>query len=498
MKIISAWPPAMTLFVKLITLLVVFQCGSLQETTEKRVVEGLSINVDVICDIDRQLRPYYWKIEGKIFDLESIPEFFDMQSDHVLTIHIVDRRLNGWSFQCFTIDLSTSEGIHPGLITILTVYYNVNVEGQTDLSNLTQPYLYQTPVLDYQSSVDANDNITWFYSLRSDAYRVYLYTHDQINSAQSEGDMTPHVVLIANEGSIQYNCTGYYFRISANTNGEEILSKHFYDIMGRDNVIIIANESTASIMIPEDLRNSSLQLIWLKDDSTQCVCPLIERLIEICACNKDTSTNFVTISGHNVTISNLTQYLSMHLVSATTGCQHACSLRSVVITYQIMIIDGQATQPDQNIDTTDVELDNYCTYYEDEVDVQVLPSSMTASLTLNCGQHYEWNLLLVFDTVKSTLVIEAMSLCNSTKNISNLTPSTNYSVMISHNHNGIILNCIHTSFTTLHPLAGTHGEIFQYYIVITPLSILLLSAFVAVFFSHMVLLQKRYKKEYKT
>ena len=104
-------------------LIAFFQGSSTQEITEKTVVEGLSVNVDILCNIDRQLHPLYWKIQGKIYDLDSIPEFFDVHGHEALNLQNVDRRLNGWSFQCFTIDTSTSEGVYSGLITRLTVDY---------------------------------------------------------------------------------------------------------------------------------------------------------------------------------------------------------------------------------------------------------------------------------------------------------------------------------------------------------------------------------------
>ena len=62
------------------------------------------------------------------------------------------------------------------------------------------------------------------------------------------------------------------------------------------------------------------------------------------------------------------------------------------------------------------------------------------------------------DSETSTLVDEAASMCNSTKSISNLTLSTNYTVLISNSYSEKILNCSNNSFSTpAYPCEGTNN-----------------------------------------
>lgn len=93
-----------------------------QPSVEIRVVEGLSSNINIPCDLDRQFHPVYWKIQGRVYDLYSIPRIFEMISHESITLPTVDRRMNGWTFQCFAID-PANEGLNEGTYTTLTVLY---------------------------------------------------------------------------------------------------------------------------------------------------------------------------------------------------------------------------------------------------------------------------------------------------------------------------------------------------------------------------------------
>ena len=112
--------------------------------------------------------------------------------------------------------------------------------------------------------------------------------------------------------------------------------------------VIHVSESSASIVIPEDLRNNrSVQLIWSKDVNMQCVCPPMEEFISQCACNiNNPDSNMVTISNYHLTISNLTQLiggedLMVYFVSSiSSGCRGTCNLRSIVGAYRINFKQG--------------------------------------------------------------------------------------------------------------------------------------------------------------
>ena len=103
-----------------------------------------------------------------------------------------------------------------------------------------------------------------------------------------------------------------------------------------------AKGTAATFEIPEHLHNNpSLQLIWSKDNDTQCVCPPVEEIMPTCACNMQSDDNVVTISNnYTISISNLTSTedsLMMVLVITTYGCQGRCNLRSIVGAYRVIL-----------------------------------------------------------------------------------------------------------------------------------------------------------------
>lgn len=70
------------------------------------------------------------------------------------------------------------------------------------------------------------------------------------------------------------------------------------------------------------------------------MCPPVEGLISQCACNKNGSQNVVTISGSDVTVTNLTGedgYVMMYLVSTSSGCQNECDIKTVEEIYRINV-----------------------------------------------------------------------------------------------------------------------------------------------------------------
>ena len=110
------------LMVSMLMLIVRNQC---QTTFAKTAVEGVSRNINILCDLDRQFYPLYWKINELIYDQYNVPQNFTVVEHEALVISDVDRRMDGWRFQCFTVNPSSSDGLTPGFVTILTIIYGI-------------------------------------------------------------------------------------------------------------------------------------------------------------------------------------------------------------------------------------------------------------------------------------------------------------------------------------------------------------------------------------
>ena len=93
--------------------------ANVQSLTVKRVLEGFSTNIDILCDLDLELHPQYWEIQGGVYDLYSVPEIFEVRGYEAITLANVDRRMNGWRFRCFTI--VNENNLNLGETTILEV-----------------------------------------------------------------------------------------------------------------------------------------------------------------------------------------------------------------------------------------------------------------------------------------------------------------------------------------------------------------------------------------
>jgi hypothetical protein len=113
--------------------------------------------------------------------------------------------------------------------------------------------------------------------------------------------------------------------------------------------VIYTSGSSVMFEIPEYLRyDKSLQLIWSKNDSTQCVCPPVERFISQCACNAYYPSNLISISDNHLSIFNLTQEMgegevSLFFVSSvSSGCLGTCNLRSIAAVYRIVVTQGRS------------------------------------------------------------------------------------------------------------------------------------------------------------
>ena len=91
-----------------------------QEAFHLTVVEGISANVNIPCNLNLETGSLYWEINGLIFDLYSVPEQFATDGYVGLVIPSVHRGMNGWTFQCFTVADARS-GFNLGELTILEV-----------------------------------------------------------------------------------------------------------------------------------------------------------------------------------------------------------------------------------------------------------------------------------------------------------------------------------------------------------------------------------------
>ena len=117
-----------------------------------------------------------------------------------------------------------------------------------------------------------------------------------------------------------------------------------------DHTVIFANGNSTSIEISAEFKDSSLQLIWSTDEFAQCVCPLVEELLNICSCNR--RTNPLSLSNNTITISQIEGlgYLAVYLVNSTLiSC---CNIRSIERIYRVFF-EGIHNYCD---------CDCYCTY----------------------------------------------------------------------------------------------------------------------------------------
>jgi hypothetical protein len=68
-----------------------------------------------------ELHPQYWEIQDRVYDLYGVPEIFEVRGYEALRLVNVDRRMNGWTFRCFTIE--NENELNLGQITTLEVVH---------------------------------------------------------------------------------------------------------------------------------------------------------------------------------------------------------------------------------------------------------------------------------------------------------------------------------------------------------------------------------------
>lgn len=82
------------------------------------VVEGFSTNTNIPCELNGHIEPLYWRINELVYDLFSVPTKFVADGYVRLIIYRVNRHMDGWAFQCFTLNDMNSQ------ISMLTVLYS--------------------------------------------------------------------------------------------------------------------------------------------------------------------------------------------------------------------------------------------------------------------------------------------------------------------------------------------------------------------------------------
>lgn len=94
-------------------------------TSTITVVDGVSTNVNILCNLDEQANTIlYWNISGLVFDLSSIPDIFVINGHESITIPAVDRRMDNWTFQCCTVNPT---GVNLGITSSLRVLYGKSI-----------------------------------------------------------------------------------------------------------------------------------------------------------------------------------------------------------------------------------------------------------------------------------------------------------------------------------------------------------------------------------
>ena len=89
----------------LLVVVTAFQLSSAQvRNSTQTLIEGRSSNVPIYCDLARSYPSIslYWRINGALYNLLHLPEPFIARGTYLM-IPAVDRRLDGYTLQCVSI-----------------------------------------------------------------------------------------------------------------------------------------------------------------------------------------------------------------------------------------------------------------------------------------------------------------------------------------------------------------------------------------------------------
>lgn len=132
------------LFAKLSFFLYIGLCtlhGLTGEVVRRTVVEGVSRNVNILCNLDLRPDTLYWNITDRVYDLYSVPEIFTFYGQEQLIIPDVNRRMDNWSFQCFNIGRNRLNGQTTVMTVLFSGKYNIAIQ----ISYVHDSYHHQAP-----------------------------------------------------------------------------------------------------------------------------------------------------------------------------------------------------------------------------------------------------------------------------------------------------------------------------------------------------------------
>ena len=95
-----------------------------EESNIITVVEGASTNVNIVCGLDRiNNPPLYWIINQNMYDNSNLPYILKTTAYGILTLETVNRRMDGWEFQCVRVT-SNKELICDPMAILRVLYGN--------------------------------------------------------------------------------------------------------------------------------------------------------------------------------------------------------------------------------------------------------------------------------------------------------------------------------------------------------------------------------------
>ena len=99
-------------------LILLVGCTHSQETTRRQVAEGISKNVEILCDLNGWV---YWKINILVYSSDGLPDIYNTEGNNLILPN-VDRTLDDYTYQCLAVERN---GERFGSITILDVLYGM-------------------------------------------------------------------------------------------------------------------------------------------------------------------------------------------------------------------------------------------------------------------------------------------------------------------------------------------------------------------------------------
>lgn len=117
------------------------------------VVEGISTNIVIPCNLVHFTGALYWKINDLIYDLYSVPGFI-VDGYSSITLPTASKRMDGYIFQCLALendnllqgDTTTLQVIDGTYSTITSEKVHVNSQSEHDSCHTTIYYWLQMSI----------------------------------------------------------------------------------------------------------------------------------------------------------------------------------------------------------------------------------------------------------------------------------------------------------------------------------------------------------------